>query len=451
MVGRRPLADPYIGEILTYISEESGIKFVLNSKDGALGVPDFIQCKEMSIVDFMDSILSLNSIRGGYWRWERIVNEKTTIYQLIRTLGAIQFPELMNTLIEADFKKDLDICMKAVDMGESERNEFLKNDPVASKYKFEKEIPLILKSFKSLPESSRNQIIESNGKISVQLSSLSKESQDYINDFFGKTSSSSPQSVSFSVSRTWNGIPRLTMQWGMFVRGSIGGTPFQNKWLNDLSERWIMEGDSKNDPSEDLDHSKEPSQTEKQKDLMDSIFQWSKINNINIIGHCSLDIYKYQALQGKITKEKIFQYLTASNSMYKWREKTLIISYPKWFIRDSKSNMVNYSLLDFCKKQTPLNIPGLIHIYKNLTEQQEKELSFRFPEIMSVIQNQRGELQFLVENRPLTLKLLGCDSFWLKELGAAVFWHNVCATKITPGDCHEPRLPRDCTTNQRQI
>uniref|UniRef100_UPI0037532B02 hypothetical protein n=1 Tax=Armatimonas sp. TaxID=1872638 RepID=UPI0037532B02 len=360
----------YIGEILKHISDTSEMSFILNPRYGVVGTPVFISCKNMSIVDFMESILSLNSIRGGYWKWEKIEKEKKIFYQLICTPTATDFPLIISKMIEDDFNKDLLQCLKAVDMDETERNNFLKDNPVASKYKFDREIPVILKSFKSLKESAQKKVLNENEKVSIPFDSLPNAQKEYISDFFSKSNGVVPQSVSFSVSRTWNGIPRLVMQWGMFVRGSIGGTPFQNKWQNELMDRWIIEGDSKIDPLEEFDKAKETSQDDKKKDIIDSVFQWARLNNINIIGHCSIATYKYQPIQGKITKAKVLGFFSNATSMHKWRGNTLLVSSIQWFIKDSKNCIIDYNMLEYIKKQEPLKITDIIHISKTLNENQ---------------------------------------------------------------------------------
>ena len=265
---------------------------------------------------------------------------------------------------------------------------------------------MILKSFKSLKESAQNKVLNENEKISIPFDSLPNAQKEYISDFFSKSNGSVPQSVSFSVSRTWNGIPRLVMQWGMFVRGSIGGTPFQNKWQNELMDRWIIEGDSKVDPLGEFDKAKEMSQDDKKKDILDSVFQWARLNNINIIGHCSIATSKYQPIQGKITMAKVLGFFNNATFMHKWRGNTLLISSIQWFIKDSKNCIIDYNMLEYIKKQEPLKITDIIHISKTLNENQAKELDFRFPDLIKVIENQREELQFLAGNRTLTQRLL---------------------------------------------
>ena len=98
----------YLGELLEIVTKLTGVSLEIKDTDSISGEELLVSLKDITIEDFMDSIISIFSVGKAVWFWEKYTKNGKIAYRLERSVKAKKFPAFIEDLINTDFLNQID-------------------------------------------------------------------------------------------------------------------------------------------------------------------------------------------------------------------------------------------------------------------------------------------------------------------------------------------------------
>jgi hypothetical protein len=364
---RLSIAEPriYIGDLLRRLSKETGIDIAADENDGASDIEIAAFLNQAPIGEVMNSVWSLVSYKGAIWHWARTGDAGTFKYVLTRPSSARTYSQRLQREIQDDFEKQASVMLEAAKLSPEERKKcvsrmtesmFQDDDEVAKSLLSSGRLWNGLSTFgDSLSPDQKLAVLRGKESIRIPVGQLSEQGRAFVHSTWADSNSTmrlqdgstkpvpEPAFVMFESSRGGKQIePTLYIHLeGIGGYGYLGGTPMHNGLRKILLKRWIMSDDGLGNPSEQIEVSKASGSGEPVKGhfLERRFGELAKSVPFSILA-------RLPAFQdddpGRLANGNVGEILRRLSEDpfcldHKWRSGMLLISYPTWFLDETKT------------------------------------------------------------------------------------------------------------------
>jgi hypothetical protein len=269
-----------VGELLERLAAQTEVPLSAGERDGSADVAVAVFCKETPLYRVLNGLWSLMSYRTGRWAWERSGSKGGYSYRLSQPMAARKLRNTLSGWVQQVFEANAATLLDAVDGSPEQKKEALKRvygditpETDSKYYAFGQErLWTDVQAFKeALTPEQRTLVLRGEASFEVPLDKVSPGIRDGILKEWKEATKDTryevdgvekplPEPTKLHFRRDGYGSTHSLLVGHNKVASSspaeFGGIPLERAYRQKLQALWMLDSDSKEDPSQNVAISK---------------------------------------------------------------------------------------------------------------------------------------------------------------------------------------------------
>lgn len=398
----------YVGALLEQLSAQTGVDLSAGEQDGASDQEVAVSIRRLPLADAIDALWSLLSYQDANWEWRRESKNSRLCYKLVRPPAAQSFADQLKRQVQTDFEVQAKTLLDALSMTLEQLKAAAKDNKDLADLAGDERLRNGLTAFaQALSPEEQSAVLQEQISAQVPVARLSDAGRAFVKSEWSFAANSGA-TIKTSPDGPWMPLPEptsVTFQ-ANYIPGQIypslfidlehmggssyvGGTRQEEAWQKKLDDLWILPGDTINDPVFPLpmhlpaaDKSKQSAETVQAQRL-------SQLASAAPVSLMACLPERQDADFGSPDGQRPSSYLERIKQQtpflrHKWRQKTLLLTYPTWFQEQSSTAQIPWLLIkQFRQTETKdkglFSIEDLARLCSRLSAPQMQRLSREFP------------------------------------------------------------------------
>ena len=347
----------YYGQLMEELTKQTGVSLTVTDRDGGAGEPLVVSLRNIALGDVLQSFWSLVCYNDATWRVTRTGSAPAFRYAFERPFAASNLCQKIQGDIQGDFEKYAANLVKGANLPASERENFGKSDPLLALHLKEEGYREGIGLFAGQTSAEqRLKILLGETELTVPVSELNDKDKENFRNLWKKIGATTvledgtqkpfeePATLKFRTKTGYKCVtPVMFIDYGeMGALGYIGSGLYEDAWKRRVREGWILSGDDRERPEVNnaaiqKPDSAVPQKRKEPKTLFDQLDRFANAAQLSFMGHLppgdlGLLTPKAQTVASLLAE---LRYDARISLVHKWREKTLLITYPLWFTQDA--------------------------------------------------------------------------------------------------------------------